>query len=61
MKNDLVKLFTLIREVHVTKKSKNSQLDKLRKENRLIALAQGQWESLAQYRKRFEREYAEAE
>ena len=60
VKNDLVKLFMLIREVHVTKKSKDPQLDKLRKENRLVALAQGQYESLAQYRKRFEREYVEA-
>ena len=60
VKNDLVKLFMLIREVHVTRRSKDPQLDKLRKENRLVALAQGQWESLAQYRKRFEREYAEA-
>ena len=33
VKNDLIKLFMLIREVHVTKRSKDPQLDKLRKEN----------------------------
>jgi len=58
---DLVELWKLIREVHVTKKSKDPQLDKLNKSMALNQLVQGEKESLLLYRKRFERAYEEAE
>ena len=58
---DLLGLWKLIKETHVTRKSNDPVINICKKEDRLKALRQSDTETISVYRKRFEREYSEAE